>query len=56
MKHAPATYVCPFWGIAATLQTPAPEPAVVLVEPRVFAFVPPHCACAPRLGSAGVSS
>ncbi len=57
MKHAPAGYACPFCRVAATLPTPAPESAVILVEPRVFGFVPLHhyggirgnCLIAPRL-------
>jgi histidine triad (HIT) family protein len=57
MKNAPANYECPFCRIAATLPTPAPESAVVLVEANVFAFVPLHhyagikgnCLIAPRL-------
>lgn len=57
MKHAPAGYVCPFCRIAATLPQPAPESAVVLVEPRLFAFIPFHhyagirgnCLITPRL-------
>lgn len=42
MKNAPAGYQCPFCRAAETLSTSAPEPAVVLIEPRVFAFVPLH--------------
>jgi histidine triad (HIT) family protein len=57
MKNAPVGYECPFCRIAGTLPTPAPESAVILVEPRVFAFVPLHhyagirgnCLIAPRL-------
>lgn len=57
MKHAPVDYQCPFCYVSATLPTPAPESAVILVEPRVFAFVPLHhyagirgnCLVAPRL-------
>ncbi len=57
MKNAPDGYACPFCRVAATLPTPTPESAVVLVEPRVFAFVPLHhyagihgnCLIAPRL-------
>ncbi len=57
MKHAPAGYDCPFCRIAATLPAAAPESAVVLVEPRVFAFIPLHhyagirgnCLIVPRL-------
>ncbi|MEZ0475455.1 HIT family protein [Luteimonas salinilitoris] len=57
MKNAPAGYECPFCRVAETLPTPAPGSAVVLVEPRVFAFVPLHhyagiqgnCLVAPRL-------
>jgi histidine triad (HIT) family protein len=57
MKNAPAGYECPFCQIAQTLPTPAPESAVVVVESRVFAFVPQshyagirgNCLVAPRL-------
>ncbi len=42
MKHAPPNYDCPFCRIAATLGSPAQDPAVVLVEPNVFAVVPLH--------------
>jgi|SRR5688572_27165374 histidine triad (HIT) family protein len=42
MKHAPAGYECPFCRIADTLPAAFPESAVVLVEPRVFAFIPLH--------------
>lgn len=57
MKHAPIDYECPFCRVAATLPTPAPESCVVMIEPRVFAFVPLHhygnirgnCLIAPRL-------
>jgi len=42
MKHAPPGYACPFCGIAATLPSPAPESAVVLVDTNVFALVPTH--------------
>lgn len=42
MKHAPPGYQCPFCRIAATLDTPTPDPAVVLIESRVFAVVPLH--------------
>jgi histidine triad (HIT) family protein len=57
MKHAPPGYECPFCRIAETLPRAAPESAVVLVEDRVFAFVPLHlyagisgnCLIAPRL-------
>jgi histidine triad (HIT) family protein len=56
MKHAPAGYGCPFCRIADTLPAASPESAVVLVEPRVFAFIPLHhyagirgnCLIAPR--------
>lgn len=56
MKNAPAGYDCPFCRIAQTLPSSAPDPAVVLIEPRVFAFVPLHrygdirgnCLIAPR--------
>lgn len=57
MRHAPADYQCPFCRLAATLHEPTPDPAIILVEPRVFAFVPLHhyagirgnCLIAPRL-------
>jgi histidine triad (HIT) family protein len=57
MKNAPIGYPCPFCQIADTLPTPAPESAVVLIESRVFAFVPlshyggirGNCLIAPRL-------
>jgi len=57
MKNAPPGYECPFCRIAATLPTPAPESAVVLVEPRIFAFIGlqhfggirGNCLTAPRL-------
>lgn len=57
MKNAPLGYDCPFCRLANTLLGPAPESAVVLVAPRVFAFVPLHhyggirgnCLIAPRL-------
>lgn len=42
MKHAPIGYECPFCRVAATLPAAAPESAVILVEPRVFAFIPLH--------------
>lgn len=56
MKNAPTSYECPFCRVAETLPTALPESAVVLVEPRVFAFVPLHhyagirgnCLVAPR--------
>ena len=59
MKNAPEGYDCPFCRLAATL--PAweqdAESPVVLVAPRVFAFIPLHhygdirgnCLIAPRL-------
>jgi histidine triad (HIT) family protein len=40
MQHAPPGYECPFCAIAATLPTPAPENAVVLIEKNVFALIP----------------
>jgi histidine triad (HIT) family protein len=57
MKHAPPGYDCPFCQLAGTLDEPAPGSAIVLVEPRIFAFVPLHhyagirgnCLIAPRL-------
>ncbi|WP_231104402.1 HIT family protein [Xanthomonas graminis] len=42
MQHAPPGYDCPFCGIAATLPSPAPESAVVLVDANVYALVPTH--------------
>lgn len=42
MKHAPPGYDCPFCGIASTLSSSTPDPAVVLIEPRVFALIPLH--------------
>lgn len=57
MKNAPIGYECPFCRAAATLPVPTPESAVVLIEPRVFVFIPLHhyggirgnCLIAPRL-------
>lgn len=57
MKNAPIGYDCPFCRIAATLPKPEAESAVVLVTPRVFAFIPLHyyggirgnCLIVPRL-------
>lgn len=56
MRHAPHYYECPFCHLAATLDEPGRDAAVILVEPRVFAFVPLHhyagirgnCLIAPR--------
>jgi histidine triad (HIT) family protein len=56
MKNAPAGYQCPFCQLAATLPRPTLEPEIILVAPRVFAFVPLHhyagirgnCLVAPR--------
>src|SRR5688500_1604505 len=56
MKHAPPDYQCPFCHLARTLLTPTPAPEVILVEPRILAFVPLHhyggvrgnCLVAPR--------
>lgn len=42
MKNAPPGYECPFCRLAETLLEPAPESAIILVEPRVFSFVPLH--------------
>jgi histidine triad (HIT) family protein len=42
MKNAPAGYQCPFCHLAETLSTPNLKPEIILVEPRVFAFVPLH--------------
>lgn len=41
-SHAPIGYECPFCRIAATLDSPSPDPAVVLIEPRVFIILPLH--------------
>jgi histidine triad (HIT) family protein len=57
MKNAPVGYECPFCRVAETLPRPIPESAVILVEPRVFAFIPLHhyggirgnCLVVPRL-------
>jgi histidine triad (HIT) family protein len=57
MKHAPANYDCPFCRLADSLQKPDPGAAIVLVEPRILAFVPLHhyagirgnCLIAPRV-------
>ena len=56
MRNAPPGYRCPFCQLADTLPTPTPEPSIILIEPRVFAFVPLHhyagirgnCLVAPR--------
>jgi len=56
MKNAPPAYECPFCRLAETLSEPAPASAIILVEPRIFAFVPLHhyagirgnCLVAPR--------
>src|SRR5688572_27394095 len=56
MRHAPAGYECPFCQLARTLHTSTPDSAIILVEPRIFAFVPLHhyagirgnCLIAPR--------
>jgi histidine triad (HIT) family protein len=56
MKNAPAGYECPFCRLAETLPKAAPESAIILIEPRIFAFVPLHhyagipgnCLVAPR--------
>ncbi len=42
MRHAPAGYECPFCHLANSLHEPDPSSAIVLVEPRVFSFVPLH--------------
>lgn len=57
MKNAPAGYECPFCRLAESLSLAAPDPAVVLVQPDVFAFVPlshyagirGNCLVVPRL-------
>lgn len=57
MRHAPAGYECPFCRLAEALDEPARESAIVLIEPRVFAFIPLHhyagirgnCLIAPRV-------
>jgi histidine triad (HIT) family protein len=56
MRNAPADYDCPFCRLANSLSKPAHDSAIILVEPRVFAFVPLHhyagirgnCLVAPR--------
>jgi histidine triad (HIT) family protein len=42
MTNAPPGYQCPFCGLADALTTPTPDPAIILVEPRLFAFIPLH--------------
>jgi len=42
MKHAPPGYECPFCQLAERLGEPTSGSAIILVEPRVFAFVPLH--------------
>jgi histidine triad (HIT) family protein len=58
MRNAPLGYDCPFCRVADSLPVPARESAVVLVDSRVFAFIPLHyyyggvrgnCLIAPRL-------
>ena len=57
MRHEPAGYQCPFCRLAGMLPEPPPHSAIILVEPRVFAFVPLHhyagirgnCLIAPRV-------
>jgi histidine triad (HIT) family protein len=56
MKNAPPGYECPFCQLAETLSKSAPASPIILVEPRIFAFVPLHhyagirgnCLVAPR--------
>ncbi|MGE3275066.1 MAG: HIT family protein [Vicinamibacterales bacterium] len=56
MRHAPAGYDCPFCRLAETLHEASKASPIVLVAPRVFAFVPLHhfggirgnCLIAPR--------
>lgn len=56
MKHAPVGYDCPFCRLAKSLDGPAQDSSIILVEPRVFSFVPLHhyggirgnCLIAPR--------
>lgn len=42
MKNAPAGYECPFCHLAGSLDESPRENAIILVEPRIFAFVPLH--------------
>ena len=42
MKNTPPGYECPFCRLSDTLPRPAPASAIILIEPRVFAFVPLH--------------
>jgi histidine triad (HIT) family protein len=42
MKHAPPGYECPFCQLAGTLPKSAAASPIILVEPRIFAFVPLH--------------
>jgi histidine triad (HIT) family protein len=42
MRHAPADYDCPFCRLARSLDSPAPDSSIILVDARVFAFVPLH--------------
>ena len=42
MKNAPPGYECPFCRLAESLSKPARDPAIILVEPRIFALVPLH--------------
>jgi histidine triad (HIT) family protein len=57
MRNAPPDYQCPFCLLAQSLPAQARESAVVLVEQRVFAFVPlshyggirGNCLIAPRM-------
>jgi histidine triad (HIT) family protein len=56
MKNAPAGYQCPFCRLAETLPQPPRESAIILIEPRIFSFIPLHhyagirgnCLIAPR--------
>ena len=42
MRNAPAGYQCPFCDLVESLPSPTPESGIILVEPRIFAFVPLH--------------
>jgi histidine triad (HIT) family protein len=56
MKNAPPGYACPFCQLAVTLHKTPPASPIILVEPRIFAFIPLHhyagirgnCLIAPR--------
>jgi histidine triad (HIT) family protein len=42
MKNAPPGYECPFCQLAETLSKSEPLSPIILVQPRIFAFVPLH--------------